>query len=154
MRILRDNGTIPHPLTDGHSIAQSLALRGVRYERWPLEQTAAPGRSLDQLLHEIRPELERLERHGGYHNPRVVKRRAGDSDTPIQSHREDEACFVLEGSGRYRLRFEREVVELNLEAGDLLVVPARVPHEFVVTGERDFVLVLLTPPEADAAASP
>jgi 1,2-dihydroxy-3-keto-5-methylthiopentene dioxygenase len=153
MRILRDNGTIPHPLTDANSIALSLALRGVRYERWPLEQSAAPGRSLEQVIHEIGPELERLERHGGYHSPRVVKRRAGESGDPIQSHQEDEACFVLEGSGRYRLRFEREVVELNLEAGDLLVVPARVPHEFKVTGECDFVSVLLTPLEPSAAAS-
>ena len=63
---------------------------------------------------------------------------------PQGPHAEDEVYYVLEGSGRFTVGAEERVVE----AGQLLFVPARVPHRFHDATKDLVLLVFFAPAES------
>ena len=63
---------------------------------------------------------------------------------PEHYHDEDEVRFVLEGSGIFDIRSEDDAwMRVEVETGDLIVVPARRHHRFFLTGERNIRCVRL-----------
>lgn len=51
-------------------------------------------------------------------------------------HVDDEVRFVVDGSGVFPLKLDGEVVEVWVEAGDLIVVPAGTRHWFELDENR------------------
>ena len=77
----------------------------------------------------------------------IYKIPAGGTD-PQQPHAEDELYFVLDGSGRFTVGAE----DMAVEAGQLLFVPARIPHRFHDVTEDLVLLVFFAPAESSADA--
>jgi mannose-6-phosphate isomerase-like protein (cupin superfamily) len=66
------------------------------------------------------------------------------SPDPQGPHQEDELYYVIRGSGAFEIDGNR----IDVSAGSILHVPARMPHRFVdVTSPLD-VLVVFTPAES------
>jgi mannose-6-phosphate isomerase-like protein (cupin superfamily) len=68
---------------------------------------------------------------------------AGGTD-PQTPHREDEVYYVVRGRGR----FQSSVGDGEVETGDLLFVPARMPHRFHDVTEDLELLVLFAQAES------
>lgn len=108
---------------------------GVTYQR--LSLSAGPA--------EYEPALHELCRQGGYITRDEV---ALSPDTPNlpalldkfrdeHLHTEDEVRFVLSGAGIFDIRSaEDRWMRVQVEAGDLIVVPANRYHRFFLTDER------------------
>lgn len=126
------------------SIARTLAVHAVRFERWPVRAQLAPDADSASILAAYAPEIARLSRDGGYVSADVV-RLAPDASNPswaekagaarqkfLDEHRhgEDEVRFFVEGSGLFALRSQGSVLLVLCEAGDLLSVPAGMRHWF------------------------
>jgi mannose-6-phosphate isomerase-like protein (cupin superfamily) len=74
----------------------------------------------------------------------VLPAGATDRQTP---HTEDEVYYVVRGRGR----FTRGSDDAAVGPGEVLYVPARVPHRFHDIVEELVVLVVFAPPEQTAA---
>ena len=98
-----------------------------------LRRQAQSGRPYLELLREASMSL------GLY----VLPAGAVDGQSP---HAEDEAYVVLAGSGRFTAGDDTR----NVAAGDVLFVPAGVPHRFHDI-EEELRLVVFAPPESGAA---
>lgn len=66
--------------------------------------------------------------------------------TPLHTHPIAESLWVLDGDLRYHIAGD----EVTLSAGDFVMVPAGVPHAFLVTSERARVLVIQPSCECEA----
>lgn len=115
-----------------------LRAAGVVYERLPLE--------------DYRGALERLKAERGYVAQDIVELH---STTPnLQTvcdkfkdehlHRDDEVRFVLAGTGIFDIRAPDERwMRVEVEAGDLIVVPADLYHRFFLTEQQQIRCVRL-----------
>lgn len=123
---------------DQHRIAAELSRIGVRFERWDspisLDADAAP----DAVLAAYRPYLDVL----------MGTANAGSADmitlTPEHPqlgslrrkflsehiHNEAEIRFFVQGSGSFIMHVDGKVWDTNCTAGDLISVPANMPHWF------------------------
>jgi len=93
-----------------------------------------------------RAPIEELKRRNGYIEEDVV---ALNSDTPNLEalcerflvehlHDEDEVRFVLEGEGVFDIRSQNDrYMRVTVEQGDLIVVPAKRYHRFMLTDKRE-----------------
>jgi mannose-6-phosphate isomerase-like protein (cupin superfamily) len=70
----------------------------------------------------------------------VLPAGANDRQTP---HAEDEVYYVVRGRGR----FHHGSVDSEAKPGDVIFVPARVPHRFHSITEELVLLVVFAPPE-------
>jgi len=101
---------------------------GVLYERLPLKQRAA--------------EIARIKREHGYVDDDEV---ALSSETPNLEaicakfdkehyHTLDEVRFVIEGEGIFDVRDKNDQwVRIVVEEGDLIIIPAKTYHRFMLT---------------------
>ena len=108
-----------------------LARVGVHYERLPLD--------------DYQGALERLKAERGYVTQDIVELRP---DTPNLAavcdkfkdehlHRDDEVRFVLSGAGIFDIRAaDGRWMRVEVEASDLIVVPADLYHRFFLTERR------------------
>ena len=62
----------------------------------------------------------------------------GGKRTPLHTHPIAESLWVLEGTLRYRIDTE----DVDLASGDFVLVPAEVPHAFMVVSESARVLAI------------
>ena len=124
---------------DDASISDAeLARVGVLYERLPLG--------------DYQGALERLKAERGYVAQDIVELRP---DTPNLAavcakfkdehlHRDDEVRFVLAGAGIFAIRAAvGRWMRVEVEAGDLIVVPADLYHRFFLTDRREIRCVRL-----------
>lgn len=119
---------------DAERIAAALEPIGVRFERWPLRDLDPE----DDVLAAYAPEVERLKAQGGYSTVDVVRMvpdhpdRAALRTKFLDEHRhvEDEVRFFVEGEGLFTLHAGGKVHALLCTAGDLISVPAGMPHWF------------------------
>lgn len=122
----------------GEAGLSDLAAVGVLYQRLPEG--------------EFQPALDRLARERGYVTQDVVELRP---DTPNLDgilakfkdehlHRDDEVRFVLEGEGIFDIRgADERWLRVEVERGDLIVVPADLYHRFFLTERRQIRCVRL-----------
>lgn len=132
-------------IDDSKEIVKFLAQSGLTYERWPVEGRLAPNADAAATLATYAPEVERLKRAGGYVTADVIN---VNPDTPgldamlakfdkEHSHSEDEVRFIVDGAGIFHIRpAVGPVFAIQVEAGDLITVPARTRHWFNLCADR------------------
>lgn len=130
-------------------IREHLAPLGIHYERWPVESRVAPDAEPEAILEAYSPEIERLKERGGYVTADVI---SVTPETPgldamlakfsrEHTHAEDEVRFILAGRGLFYIHVpeaepDSRVFAIQVEAGDLINVPARTRHWFDLCEER------------------
>ena len=115
-----------------------LGRAGVHYERLPLdgyqealERLKAARGYVAQDIVELRPEMPNLQA-------------VCDKFKPEHLHRDDEVRFVLEGEGIFDIRAQDgRWMRVQVEAGDLIVVPADLYHRFFLTDRQQIRCVRL-----------
>ena len=129
-----------------------LAKYGVLYDRWGvdrlpkylIENYELTEEEQQAIIDAYKEELEKLKREKGYITEDIV---VLSGKTPnleallekfkkAHHHVDDEVRFVVDGSGVFPLKLDGEVVEVWVEAGDLIVVPAWTRHWFELDENR------------------
>ncbi len=146
-----DNGERPVlDTSDPVWIGDALGQIGVRYERWPLRDTA--GVDTDGVLAAYAPEIDRLKTEEGYQSIDIVSiapdhpDRAAMREKFLSEHRhsEDEVRFFVAGEGLFTLRTDDDRVHAVLcTAGDLISVPAGMRHWFDMGPTPSFTAIRL-----------
>lgn len=140
--------TIPEEnrqIKDSGEIKAYLEAIGIGFAQWqpnhPLSETA----SSEEILDAYAPEIEVLKQQGGYATADVIDIKP---DTPNldamlakfsreHSHAEDEVRFTIEGHGLFHINPQTSpVVSIQVEPGDLLVVPQGTLHWFDLCSDR------------------
>ncbi|QDU55371.1 1,2-dihydroxy-3-keto-5-methylthiopentene dioxygenase [Aeoliella mucimassa] len=131
--------------SDVQEIEQFLSPFGIWYEHWAVEGRLTEQATADDILQEYAPEIERLKTQGGYVTADVIN---VAPDTPNldamlakfdkeHTHSEDEVRFTVEGRGVFWVNPENgPVFSIEVEAGDLINVPAGVKHWFHLCDDR------------------
>lgn len=142
------DGTAPLLDTaDAAAIGDALAGIGVQFERWPLR--ALDGAS--DILAVYADEVARLTQQGGYRSIDVA---AVAPDHPERTamrgkflsehtHGEDEVRFFVDGEGLFTLHHDARVFNMLCTAGDLISVPAGMPHWFDMGAAPRFTAIRL-----------
>jgi 1,2-dihydroxy-3-keto-5-methylthiopentene dioxygenase len=88
------------------------------------------------------PALDELKGRRGYHTQDEVRLSSATPDLAAvlkkfdaeHAHADDEVRFVLDGAGVFDIRDRADrMIRVVVEAGDLIVVPARTHHRFELT---------------------
>lgn len=126
-------------IVEAEAIAEYLSNIGITYERWEASAPLTTDASADEILNAYAPEVERLKRKGGYVTADVINvspRTDGLAEMLAKFkrehwHDEDEVRFIVEGRGLFHIRPPSgPVVGIEVEAGDLVCVPAGTWHWF------------------------
>lgn len=142
-----DPAVLLHDTADGGAIAALLALVGVSFERWPTRTVGADQPILDAYA----PEVERLKAAAGYRSVDVVTLAPDHPDRAElrgkfldeHTHFEDEVRFFVEGEGLFTLHADARVFNMLCTAGDLISVPAGMPHWFDMGAAPRFTAIRL-----------
>jgi 1,2-dihydroxy-3-keto-5-methylthiopentene dioxygenase len=145
-----------HTFGDHGRIARELGKAGVRYERWEASQPIAPGAAPETVIEAYRPDIERLQREGGYKAVDVISLGADHPQKDAlrqkflneHTHSEDEVRFFVAGQGLFTLHIGERVYEVLCCQGDLIGVPDGTRHWFDMGPNPGFVAIrLFTNPE-------
>jgi 1,2-dihydroxy-3-keto-5-methylthiopentene dioxygenase len=126
-------------------IVRELRPLGIVYEQWEPTRPVAPDAPPETVLDVYAPDIDRLKREGGYVTADVIQVNPGTPGleemlrkfSREHRHDEDEVRFIIQGSGVFHIRPERgAVVAIQVEAGDLLRVPAGTQHWFDLCPDR------------------
>ena len=132
-------------LTNSDEIRTFLAPHNIKYERWPLEERVNPDADQDAILAAYAPEIDSLKAAGGYVIADVidVTPETPGLDAMIQkfasehTHSEDEVRFILKGRGLFHIHPRTgPIFAIQVEAGDLINVPAHTRHWFHLCADR------------------
>ncbi|PKM07710.1 MAG: cupin [Gammaproteobacteria bacterium HGW-Gammaproteobacteria-4] len=143
-----------HPIlgTNAHAeISDTLALLGVRFERWKANAVLPPDASQDTVIAAYRSDIERLKAQGGYQAVDVISLNPDHPEREAlrrkflneHTHGEDEVRFFVAGSGLFTLHVDQRVYEVLCHTGDLISVPANTPHWFDMGPQPYFVAIRL-----------
>ena len=126
-------------ISETRAVAEYLSNVGITYERWEASEPLALDASTEEVLAAYAPEVERLKRKGGYVAADVINvspRTDGLTEMLAKFkrehwHDEDEVRFIVEGRGLFHVRPPSgPVIGIEVEAGDLVCVPAGTWHWF------------------------
>ena len=140
--------TIPETgrrLDDPQEITAFLAPFGITYERWDVGRRVHPDASSEEILAAYAPEVEQLKHRGGYVTADVINvtPEVPNLEAMLErfrkehTHAEDEVRFIVKGRGIFHIHpANAPVFALQIEAGDLINVPAGTRHWFDLCAER------------------
>src|SRR5215510_7150756 len=141
LTIPKENRTIERAA----AIADYLAGIGVDYEIWEPSASVAADAPAEEILAAYSTEIEKLKESGGYVTADVidVKPQTPGLDEMLAKfnrehwHDDDEVRFIVEGRGLFHLHPQNgPVVGVEVEAGDLIRVPAGFLHLFNLCADR------------------
>lgn len=127
------------------NISDFLAPFGIDYRRWPLEDRVSPDAPSEEILAAYAPEIEELKQWGGYVTADVINvtpetqglQAMLDKFNKEHRHTENEVRFIVKGSGLFHIHPDgHPVFGIQVEAGDLITVPAGTRHWFDLCAER------------------
>ncbi len=141
------------PTTDPAEIGPFLATEGIEYAEWKLPEEvsslASQNRLSDaeknRLLDIFQSEISEVAQSKGYVDADVVAIRAdlpGIDDAlakfdKVHYHDDDEVRFLLSGDGIFDIRSGADRwIRAVVSAGDMVVVPARRHHRFLLTEQK------------------
>jgi 1,2-dihydroxy-3-keto-5-methylthiopentene dioxygenase len=135
----------------GDAISEAMRPLGVRFERWQTPAALTAGASAEQVLAAYDADIQRLIAQQGYQSVDVVSLNADHPDKDAMrakfldehTHGEDEVRFFVEGSGLFAMHIGDKVYELFCEKGDLISVPANIPHWFDMGSQPHFIAIRL-----------
>ncbi len=147
--VFRNSGRV---IEDDREIKEFLSKYGVLFDRWGVERLPKELRENYELSEEeekaiieaYKEELEKLKKEKGYITEDIVilSDKTPNLETLLEKfkrehhHIDDEVRFVVDGSGIFPIKLDGEVVEVHVEAGDLIVVPAGARHWFELDENR------------------
>lgn len=126
-------------------IRQFLAPFGIFYEQWPVAGRIEGNATADEVLAAYAPEVEALKRQGGYITADVIDvtpevpglQAMLDRFNKEHTHAEDEVRFIVKGRGVFHIHPPAApVFAIEVEAGDLINVPAGTEHWFDLCSDR------------------
>jgi len=132
-------------LQEPGAIAGYLVPHGIFYERWEVEGRIGAGASAAEILNAYANEVEALKKRGGYVTADVIDVTPDVPDLQAMldrfnkehTHAEDEVRFIVAGRGIFHIHpAEGPVFAIEMEAGDLINVPAGTKHWFDLCEER------------------
>ena len=147
-----DNPGLATTSSDNHAeIADLLAAKGVRFERWAANADVVAGDSQDKIIAAYRDDIDRLIKEDGYQTVDVVSLTADHPEKEKfrttflseHTHSDDEVRFFVDGQGLFSLHLEDAVYEVLCEKGDLISVPANTSHWFDMGPNPNFVAIRL-----------
>jgi len=118
---------------------------GIWFERWDVAGRVTPTSTSEEILAAYGPEIQALKDRGGYVTADVIN---VNPDTPgldamlakfsrEHTHSEDEIRFTVEGGGVFHIHPEHgPVFAVQVEAGDMINVPAGTRHWFNLCSDR------------------
>jgi 1,2-dihydroxy-3-keto-5-methylthiopentene dioxygenase len=130
---------LPELITsDASLIADELAPRGVRFQRWEASAQLPPGADQTQILTAYASDVARVQAHGAYPTVDAIRLEPSHPDRAAlrqkflaeHTHSEDEVRFFVEGRGLFCLHIGDEVLQLVCEKNDWISVPAGTKHWF------------------------
>lgn len=133
-------------LRDANEIRDYLAGIDITYERWePAHEVSADAPS-EEILEAYAPEIEKLKAEGGYVTADVIN--VNPSTPGLDAmlakfsrehwHDDDEVRFIIHGRGVFHIHPRGgDVAAIEVEAGDLIRVPAGTHHWFDLCAERE-----------------
>ncbi|MEO7672817.1 MAG: cupin domain-containing protein [Pyrinomonadaceae bacterium] len=131
--------------TETFEIAAQLAAIGIDYERWDNLAEIGPDASDQEILDFYSAEIEVLKAKGGYVTADVINivPTTPNLDAMLGKfnkehwHDEDEVRFIVKGRGLFHIAPQNgDVVSIEMEAGDLILVPRGTHHWFDLCGDR------------------
>lgn len=135
-------------------IATALSAHSVKFRRWSVRGTMAPGMTEEELMGRYRSEIDQLcaeeslkfvdavqlrPAPGPEYQERARKARAAFLEE--HQHSEDEVRFFAHGMGCFYLHLDGKVFAVICEAGDLLSVPAGTRHWFDMGPTPEFAAI-------------
>ena len=141
VKLINDN----RKLTDEQRIGDYLMTFGVRYERWRPAHAVEANAPPEEVLEAYAKEIEKLKVLGGYVTADVIDVNGQTSglDAMLAKfnrehwHDEDEVRFIISGHGLFHIRpKEGNVVPIEVEAGDLILLPKGIWHWFDLCADR------------------
>jgi 1,2-dihydroxy-3-keto-5-methylthiopentene dioxygenase len=138
-------------ITDAGEIKAYLATVGIDYQQWHPAQPLGVDATSEEILQAYDADLAALKAQGGYVTADVIdiKPDTPNLDAMLNKfnkehwHDEDEVRFTLEGHGLFYINpnlpegeGNQPVVGIEVEPGDLLVVPKGTLHWFELCGDR------------------
>lgn len=133
-------------LREAGEIRQFLAGYGIFYEQWPVAGRIGDNPTADEILTAYAPEVEVLKARGGYVTADVIDVTADlpglqamlDKFNKEHTHAEDEVRFIVRGHGVFHVHApDAPVFAIEVEAGDLINVPAGTRHWFDLCADRN-----------------
>ncbi|MCX7737808.1 MAG: cupin domain-containing protein [Hydrogenothermaceae bacterium] len=139
-------------ITDTNQIKELLSNYGVIYDRWGVDRLPEEVRKkyeVDEensktIIKAYKEELDRLKSEMGYITEDIVV--LSDKTPNLEAllekfkkehhHTDDEVRFVVDGSGVFPVKIEDDIVDIHVEAGELIVVPAGARHWFELDENR------------------
>src|SRR5580765_6479465 len=132
-------------LRDRDEISKYLATIGIDYERWEGIKEVPADATDAEILEAYAQEIEELKTKGGYVTADVinVSPTTPGLDEMLNKfnkehwHDEDEVRFIVKGHGLFHIAPKgSDVVSIEMEAGDLIRVPAGTLHWFDLCGDK------------------
>jgi 1,2-dihydroxy-3-keto-5-methylthiopentene dioxygenase len=133
-------------LADRDAIAEYLETLGIRYEQWTPEHPVEPRSPAEDVLEAYAGEIEKLKTLGGYVTADVIDVNAQTPGLDAMLarfnrehwHDEDEVRFIIHGRGLFHVRpKEGPVISIEVEAGDLMLLPKGTWHWFDLCADRE-----------------
>lgn len=133
-----DNSASAREVTGVDAIAGELHKIGVRYERWQATQPLSDSSSHDEIIEAYRDPVDRLMKEYDFRSVDVIAMTPDHPDKVAlrkkfldeHIHSDFEVRFFVEGEGLFFLRANNHVHGILCRPGDLLSVPANMPHWF------------------------
>ncbi len=141
VRIANENRVLKNP----KEIAEFLSPHGIFYEQWSVANRLKTGASPEEILTAYAEEVRALQQRGGYITSDVIDvtpdvpnlQEMLDRFNREHTHSEDEVRFIIEGRGIFHVNSEQGTVfSIEVEAGDLINVPAGTKHWFDLCSDR------------------
>jgi 1,2-dihydroxy-3-keto-5-methylthiopentene dioxygenase len=131
--------------TDHAAISKYLDQFGIWYECWDVAGRIRGDATNEEILLAYKPEVDRLKQKGGYVTADVIN---VTPETPgldamlekfnkEHTHSQDEVRFIVAGRGVFYIHPpEAPVFAIEMQAGDLINVPAGTQHWFDLCQEK------------------